>query len=285
GIAREMKAAGIPTVHYVSPTVWAWRSGRARTVAASADMLLSIFPFEAQYYENLPVDYRFVGHYVADEIEPDQDRAAARAELGIDASATLLAVLPGSRAQEHAHHCADFAATAGLVRQARPDLEVVWSALDERGKETIGRLLADQPGAESVRIVSGMTRTVLAAADAALVVSGTVTLEALLLRCPFVAAYRTSPWTYRIARRLVRVPHIAMANILAGKRLVPEFLQDEVRPAAMSRALLDWLDSPERAAAFRAEAGALHLALRRNASGEAANAVLELAAARGCMPT
>ena len=206
GIARAMKQAGIPTVHYVSPTVWAWRAGRARTVAASCDMLLSIFPFEAGCYENLPLDYRFVGHYLADEIDTVPDRAAARAELGIAPDATVLALLPGSRQQEHRLHCADFAAAARMVKRRRPDVLVTWSALDERGGSSIADQLDALPGDTAPRIVSGKTRSLLAAADLALVVSGTATLEALLLKCPFVVAYRTSPWTYRIARRW-SVPH------------------------------------------------------------------------------
>jgi lipid-A-disaccharide synthase len=276
-IEHALKAAGIRTAHFVSPTVWAWRPGRVHQVARAADRLLAIFPFEQDFYRTTALPVEYVGHPYADEIALAPDRVAARAALALDQSHRYLALLPGSRGRELRRHAITFFQTALAVLHRQPDVRVLCAPLDGAAQT----LLEEQrnrctPGMPVIWC-AGRAREALAAADVALVASGTATLEALLCGCPQVVAYRTSWFDYAVLRPLIRIPSIALANIVAGERLVPEFVQRQAQPAAMANALLDWLQRPERVAAYRRRCEQIHRELRQGAMQRAAHAVLAMA--------
>jgi len=262
-------------VQFVSPQVWAWRRGRVRTVARAVDLLLTIFPFEPALYEGQPIDTRFVGHPIADEIPPERDVAGARRALELPAGhREWLAVLPGSRAQEIRHNAAPFFAAAATLARARSTLGVVCPYLNAGHLASLeaARLACAPDLAVAFREQCG--REALAAADVALVASGTATLEGLLSGTPLVVGYRM-PWlNYAIMRTMVRVPFIAMPNLLAEQALVPEFVQGAMTPEALTAALGEWFESPPRRAAYAERARALSNDLRRDASRSAARAIL-----------
>lgn len=275
GALKRFGHAGIPRVQLVSPQVWAWRRGRVRSVAASCDLLLSIFPFEAALYDGQPLDVKFIGHPVADEFPLTPDRAAARARLGCaNPEKRLLAVLPGSRNQEITHLAAPFFESAALLAASHANLEVLCPCVSQAHQARLEEICALAAPKLRVRFLEGLGREVLAAADVALVASGTATLESMLARTPMVVGYRMPRFNFAIVRRLVRVPFIAMPNLLAGHELVPEFIQDAVQPAMLAKALDAWLCDADRRGAFAAEAATLHATLCRDASVTAAQAIL-----------
>jgi len=278
-VEARLRAAGVRSAHLVSPTVWAWRPGRVATVARAVDLLLCIFPFEPAYYEGLDLRCEFVGHPLADEFPLEIDRAAQRARLGIAPDARVLALLPGSRMQELRLCTRAFLETAVCVQAREPSLRVLCAPLDARAQAFIeGERLRWTPQLE-LALQPGASRELLCAADAALITSGTTTVEALLAKCPSVVAYRMSWASYLIARLLVRTPYIAMANIIARRELYPEFVQGAMQPAAMAQALLGWLDDATRVRELRASCRTLHAEMRRGAADRAAEAVLALAKA------
>ncbi|HQU15131.1 MAG: lipid-A-disaccharide synthase [Chromatiales bacterium 21-64-14] len=279
GLERRAKSLGIPTVHYVSPSVWAWRQGRVQAIRRAVDLMLTLFPFEAAFYRSHGVPVRYVGHPLADEIPVDDDqRSAARARLGLDPHAETIALLPGSRGGELRRLAAPFIATAQWCLARRPGLQFVAPMVDVQARTLFERALARRaarsPGV-AVRICEGCARDALAAADVVLVASGTATLEAMLCARPMVVAYRLHPVTYWIVRRLVRIPRVALPNLLSGEALVPEYLQQGVVPARLGAALLHWLDDPQARSAVAERFAALHWELRRDASTQAAAAILD----------
>ncbi|KPK04972.1 MAG: hypothetical protein AMJ64_12500 [Betaproteobacteria bacterium SG8_39] len=278
-VETRLRAAGIRTAHLVSPTVWAWRPGRVTTVARAVDLLLCIFPFEPAYYAGLDLRCAFVGHPLADEFPLEPDRAAQRSALGIADDARVLALLPGSRMQELRLCTRSFLETAQRVQAQDPSLRVLCAPLDARAEAFIEAERARWTPQLALELHTGASRELLCAADAALITSGTTTVEALLAKCPSVVAYRMSWASYLIARLLVRTPFIAMANIIAGRELFPEFVQGAMRPEAMAQALQAWLGNAARGDALRATCGALHAEMRCGAADRAAEALLELAAA------
>ena len=281
-VARALKAAGIPTVQYVSPQVWAWRQGRVRTIGQSVDLVLCLLPFESAFYDAHAVRAVFVGHPLADRIPLVSDPAPARAALGLPASRPLVAVLPGSRGAEVSKLGPPFAATVAWLHQRRPELEFVAPMANARARALFEAALAAAAPEVPVHLVDGQAQLALTAADAVLVASGTATLEAALVKRPMVVAYRVSPLSSFLVRtlKLVKTEHFSQPNLLAGRPLVPEFFQEQVRPERLGPAVLEQLERPDRAelvAAF----GEIHERLRRDASARAAEAVLELLAARG----
>ena len=278
-LAGRLKRAGIRTVQYVSPQVWAWRQGRARSIGRDCDLVLCLLPFESEFYAQHAVRAEFVGHPLADQIPLAVDTAGARAALGIAAGARVVALLPGSRMFEVAHLAAPLIAAAGWLRARRPELEFIAPMASRALRERFESELAQ--GAENVRVrlIDGQAQQVLAAADAALVASGTATLETLLSGKPMVVAYKVSWLTYFIVRTLglVKVPYFSQPNLLAGRRLVPEFQQDEVTGPALGAALLAEIDDPAHVAGLRDEFARIHAVLRRGGAGRAADAVLECA--------
>jgi len=278
GLARALKRAGLPTVQYVSPQVWAWRQGRVRQIRQACDLVLCVLPFEAEFYERHGVRALFVGHPLADQIPLDVDRPGARRELGIPADIPLAALLPGSRLGEVQRLGADFIAAARWVQARRPSVQFIAPMASAEVRSVLERQLHDSGWGASVRIVDGQAQRVLSAADAALVASGTATLEALLCKIPMVVAYRFAPFTaWMIKRlRLVKVPYFSQPNLLAGKRLVPEFFQEQATAEALGAALLSSLEDRVHRAALEEEFRRVHQRLRLGGAERAAAAVLEL---------
>jgi lipid-A-disaccharide synthase len=277
GLARRLRAAGLRTVQYVSPQVWAWRRGRVHSIARAVDAVLCLLPFEQDFYAEAGVRAEFVGHPLADQIPLVPDRAAARAGLGLD-ERPLVAVLPGSRLGEVARLGEAFAGTIAWLAAQRPDLQFVAPMasppVQARFEEAVRR---HAPGI-AVRVVEGQAQRALAAADVVLVASGTATLETMLSKRAMVVAYRLSALTSWLVRRfnLMKAPYFAQPNLLAGRVVVPELFQEEVTPQALGSALLAQLDDPAAREQLAALFTELHLKLRRDASARAAEAVLSL---------
>lgn len=272
GLEEKLRRCGIPTVHYVSPSVWAWRQRRIRRIARSVDLMLTLFPFEAAFYEQHGVPVRFVGHPLADEIPEQTDAQAARIALGIAQNSEVLALLPGSRHGEVARLAPPFLAAARLLQQQRPGLEVLIPAASPSRREQLEQLLGEGGGPQA-RIIDGQARTVLAAADRVLIASGTATLEALLMKKPMVVCYRMATLSHAIISRMLNVSCFSLPNLLAGEKLVPELLQNEVQPDNLLQALLR---QEENEGLLEARFTEIHQLLRKDASREAADAILEL---------
>lgn len=278
GLERRLRESGIKTVHFVSPTVWAWRPGRVKGIRRAVDLMLSIFPFEETFLREHGVPATHVGHPLADEIPLEVDQAAARAALGLPLAVPLVAILPGSRIGEMQRLARPFIETAERCLAVRPELRFVVPLVNARLRAMFVAELERTAPQLPVTLVDAASREALAAADAVLTASGTATLEALLLKRPMVVAYRVHPLTYHLVKRLglVKVPYIAMANLLAGQELAPEFIQGHCRPERLAPAVLGLLADTERVAAIRARYADIHQQLRRDAAREAASAVLRL---------
>ncbi len=275
-LEQRLRESGVRTVHYVSPTVWAWRQGRIRQIARAVDRMLCIFPFEREFFRDHQVPARFVGHPLADEIPMAPDQRAARESLGLPADVPLVAVLPGSRMSEARHLGPVFLETVAWLHRHRPDAHFVVPCATDRIAEYMRRIAAARNDGMHLTLVDGRARECLAAADAALLASGTASLEAMLHKCPMVVAYKVSAVTGWLARRLVKVPHFAMPNLIAQRRMVAEFAQEQAIPGNLGPAVLDLLDNPEGREVLVEEFGALHAELRQDASRQAAAAVSEL---------
>lgn len=282
GMEKWLKQRGIRTVHYVSPSVWAWREQRAAKIGRSADRVLCLFPMEPPIYARHGVDARFVGHPLADEMPLEPDRVAARTTLDLDQDRPLLALLPGSRVGEIQRLGADFLAAAARVLAAEPSLQVVAPMANPRARAVFEAVLAAHPDAATLapalRVIDGDARTLMIASDVILLASGTATLEAMLAKRPMVVAYKVAPLTYWLVKRLglLKVDSVALPNVLAGQRLVPELMQHDCTPQALADAVLRWLRDPAAAAALPPRFRELHLQLRRDASAQAAAAVADV---------
>jgi len=279
-----LRKRGIPTVHYVSPTVWAWRSGRIKKIKRNVDLMMTLYPFETAIYRENGIDAIFVGHPKADEISPEFDVAAqvqAREQLGLIVDQPVLAVLPGSRSSEVKLSGQDFFAAAELCLKTMPELQLVIPAANPARKEQIEQLLELYPGASQAALVTlGQSQEAMRAAEAVLVNSGTATLEAMLLKRPMVMSYRLGEFTYAIVSRMMKTAYFALPNILAGRQLVPEFIQDAATPEALAEAVLQMFPAAEQAELLSSFHD-IHLSLRKGAATEAAKAVLGLAESRG----
>lgn len=275
GVELKLRQAGIRTVHYVSPSVWAWRQKRVLKIRDACDLMLTLFPFEARFYEEHQVPVRFVGHPLADTIPLEADRAAARQALDLPAEGSVVALMPGSRGGEVGKLGALFLDAAEQLRTLRPGIRFVLPCANAARREQLEQMLAgrDLP----LTLLDGRSHQALAACDAVLIASGTATLEALLYKRPMVVAYRLAPLTYKILRRLVKSPYVSLPNLLAQRLLVPELIQDAATPEALAQTLSPLLDGGE---AQTEGFDTIHRALRRDASEEAAQAVLQLAEAR-----
>ena len=280
-VAAALKRRGIPTVQYVSPQVWAWRQGRVRTIGQSVDLVLCVLPFEPAFYAAHSVRAVFVGHPLADRIPFEIDGRAARAALGLPEVGEVIAVLPGSRAGEVTKLGPPFAATLAWLHARRPSLRFVAPMANAGARERFERDLHEHAPLAEVHLVDGRAHEAIAASDAVLVASGTATLETALLKRPMVVAYRLAPLTSWLLRemKLVKTQFFSHPNLLAGRPLVPEFFQEQVRPEVLGPAVLEQLDRPDRAALID-EYGRIHRMLRCDASQRAADAVLELVAGR-----
>ena len=278
-LAPALHAAGIRTVQYVSPQVWAWRRGRARDMARYLDLVLCLLPFERAVYDEVGLRAVFVGHPLADQLPIEPDRVAARSELGLPPDAPVVAVLPGSRVGEVQRLADDFASAMAWLAARRPGLRFIAPLADARTRGLFEQAaLRRAPGVE-VRFVDGRARTVLTAANVALVASGTATLETLLCKRPMVVAYRLGALTAFALRGLglLKAPWFAQPNLLAGREVVPELSQAEVTPERLGREIERWLDAPDAVAELAALFTTIHRQLRQGASESAAAAILALA--------
>ena len=269
-IELKLRRAGIKTVHYVSPSVWAWRQKRVLKIREGCDLMLTLFPFEARFYQEKGVPVRFVGHSLADTIPLQADRAAARAELGLP-DGPLVALMPGSRGGEVGRLGALFLDAAERLRALRPGVRFVMPCASPQRRAQLEELLAgrDLP----LTLLDGQSHRALAACDAVLIASGTATLEALLYKRPMVVAYRLAPLTFWILKRLVKSPYISLPNLLAQRLLVPELLQDDATPEALAQTLSPLIGGGEEQTRGFDE---IHRTLRLDASNQAADAVLSL---------
>jgi len=274
GLEYALKAAGIPTVHYVSPSVWAWRQYRLRKIARACDLMLTLFPFEAEYYQRHNIPVRFVGHPLADDTPLQTDKQAARSRLGLATDGVWVAMLPGSRRNEVQQLGLPFIETARWLLAQRSDLRFVVPLANAN----LGNIFRQQMAGQDLPffLINGQSRDAMAAADVVLMASGTATLEAMLLKRPMVVAYRVALLTYWLARFLVHIPFFSLPNLLAGERLVPEFLQGQVTPENLGAAVLHWLDNPSEVDGLEVRFSELHQRLRLSASEQAAGAVLDL---------
>ena len=274
-LEKRLKDAGIPTIQYVSPSIWAWRGWRLGRVARSVTHLLALFPFEPALYEKAGLPVTYVGHPLADVIPMEPDKTRARAELRVPAGRRVLAMLPGSRRSE-LHYMADmFVLTARRLLQDLPDTHFIVPTASRETREMFELALRRHQAMEMpLTLMFGHSHEALAAADAALVASGTATLEAALFKTPMVIAYRQSPVTWTLMRRMLYLPYIGLPNILAGEHLVPEFVQDKATPGALANALIELLQD---GAAQRRQVDRfreIHAVLKQDTAQKAATAVL-----------
>jgi lipid-A-disaccharide synthase len=279
GVERWLKQHGVRTVHYVSPSVWAWRESRAAKIGDSADLVLCLFPMEPAIYARHGVDARFVGHPLADAMALEPDRTAAREALGLAPDAAVLAVLPGSRLGEIERLGAIFLQAAERVAKEIPELHVVIPAATPACRLAIERLLADpRLSIPRALLIDGDARTAMVASDVVLLASGTATLEAMLAQRPMVVGYRIAPVTHAIVKGLgmLKVDSYALPNVLAGERVVPELMQDDCTPGQLAGAVLRWFRDPDAIEQLQPRFRAIHAGLRRDASAQAARAVAEL---------
>jgi lipid-A-disaccharide synthase len=284
GLAHRLKRRGLRTVQYVSPQVWAWREGRVRGIAAGCDLVLCLLPFEVDFYRRHAVSARFVGHPLADAIALPIDRAAARARLGLAREGPVVALLPGSRVGEVERLGSDFIEAARSLARSHPGIRFLapmataaTRALFER--QQAERVAGDPASSFSIEVLDGQARVALCAADAALVASGTASLEAMLCDCPMVVAYRFGALTAFLLRalRLVRLPYFSLPNLLAQEKLAPEFFQSAATPENLVEALRMQMEDQPRREYLRRRFEAIHETLAVGGAARAAEAVLQLA--------
>ena len=262
GLETRLKAAGVPTVHYVSPSIWAWRAERIHRIGRAVSRMLVTFPFEAPIYEKAGIPVTYVGHPMADAMPLNPNRAEARAQLRLAPSLVPIALLPGSRMSELELHADLFIDTAAEIARRRPEVRFfVPLATRETRDYFEARLYVKEALELPIKILFGHASLALYASEAAVVASGTATLEAALARCPMVITYRLNPTTYRMVKRKALLPYFGLPNILAGEFIVPELLQDDATPANLAQALGNWLDHKAAREALRARFASLHESL------------------------
>jgi lipid-A-disaccharide synthase len=275
-VERKLKERAIPVIHYVSPTVWAWRSGRVKTIARSTDRVLCLFPFEPAYYEQQNVLADYTGHPLADEIPLGVAKAAARDELGIGGDTRCIALLPGSRMSEVSRLCEPMLDAAEVLRQRYPGAQFLVPAASELIGHHVDTQLQGRDGLDC-RVIVSRSKRAMAAADLVICASGTASLEVMLINRPMVVCYRLAGMTYHLAKwlRLVKSRFFSLPNILAGEALVPELLQHEVTGQRIAEEAAPWLDQPERCTALKDRFEQLHRQLRIDAASTAARVVLK----------
>lgn len=271
-IELQLREAGIKTVHYVSPSVWAWRQKRVLKIRQGCDLMLTLLPFEAKFYQAHQVPVEFVGHPLADSVPMQTDLLSAREQLGLSADAQVVALLPGSRGGEVAKLGALFVDTARFLLAEKPLLRFIIPAANQARRQQLEAILAEAPNLP-IEILDGQSQTALQACDAVLIASGTATLEAMLFKKPMVVAYKLAPLSHWLLKKMVKSPYISLPNLLAAEMLVPEFIQDAATPEALGQAVLTQLRDGSKQTERFAE---LHQSLRCDASQRAAQAVLQL---------
>ena len=277
GLEAQLRAAGIPTVHFVSPQIWAWRGGRIKKIIKSVSHMLVIFPFEEEIYRKAGVPVTYIGHPLAEVIPLQPDQAGARARLGLPADVRVVTVMPGSRMGELKYLAAPYVQTVKLLAQRDPDLRFVVPMAGERQRAYFMELVK-QAGLQDVKIdlVEGDSHTAIEAADAVLVASGTATLEVALFKKPMVIAYKVMALEWQIIRHMGYQPWIGLPNILAREFLVPELLQGAATPQALADALWQQLNDAANRARLVQRFTAMHHSLLRNSAAESAAAVMRV---------
>lgn len=278
GLEMQLKQAGIPTMHFIGPSIWAWRGGRIRKIARSVSHMLVVFPFEQEIYEAAGIPATYVGHPLAEVIPMTPDVGGARAKLGLPQDATVVAILPGSRMSELKYNTAAFIGAARILRQRDPSLRIIVPMAGDMQRSYFRQLLLEA-GLQDVelQITDGDSHAAMAAADAVLVASGTATLEVALFKKPMVIAYKMMRASWVVMRHMGYQPWIGLPNILAREFIVPELLQDAATPEALAEALTAQLDNPTRLLQRYTD---MHHSLLRNTAQESAQAVLNLIGAR-----
>ncbi|NIH15642.1 lipid-A-disaccharide synthase [Serratia symbiotica] len=271
----RLKQRGIRTIHYVSPSVWAWRQKRVFKIGKATDLVLAILPFEKAFYDLFNVPCRFIGHTMADAMPLQPDRLAARVALDIDPQVSCLALLPGSRSAEVEILSADFLKTAQQLRSHYPDLEVVVPLLNAKRREQFERIKAEVAPELTVHLLNGQGRKAMIASNAALLASGTAALECMLAKCPMVVGYRMKSFTFWLAQRLVKTPYVSLPNLLAGREIVTELLQNDCVPDKLAAALMPLLEDSSQSEKLKQAFLTLHQSIRCGADEQAAQAVLE----------
>lgn len=270
----KLKQAGIKTIHYVSPSVWAWKQKRVFKIKRNTNLILAFLPFEKAFYDKFDVPCRFIGHKMADDIPLEPDQTAMRQQLGIPLDCQCLALLPGSRHAEVMLLSEPFLKAAQLLRDQFPDLHIVVPLANEKRKQEFERIKAEIAPQLNVQLLDGHAREAMIASNAAILASGTVALECMLAKCPMVVGYKMKAFTFWLAKKLIKTPYVSLPNILAGKEIVPELLQHDCTPENIANHVLPFLksDNTELKATFLA----LHKQIRCNADEQAAQAVLDV---------
>jgi len=280
-VEQSLHDHGIRTVHYVSPSVWAWGQKRIFKIARATDLVLALFPFETAFYDQHGVPARCVGHPLADAIDPDEDdrqaQLDARAQLGLATTGQVVALMPGSRRDEISRLGPVFIATAKNCLAANPLLHFVIPCANAERRAQVESLLAEQGAGPQFHLLDGQSHEAMRAADIVLLASGTATLEAMLLKRPMVVAYKLAPLTYAMASRMLKVPYVSLPNLLAGERLVPEYLQNAVTVENLTRELNSLIGDAERRAHLAQRFHQIHQMIRLDADAQAAEAVLQIA--------
>lgn len=276
-LERGLKGAGIPTVHYVSPSIWAWRTGRMSKISAAVSHMLALFPFEAPLYEKAGVPVTYVGHPLADLIPLEVNKDEARAQLRLPMRHPIIALLPGSRKSELHYMAETFVKTVRRLYEEIKEIHFVCPMATRETRDLFETAVRHHAGGElPLTLLFGHSHEALAAADVALVASGTASLEAALFKTPMVVAYRMSPLTWALMRHMIRLPYVGLPNILANEHLVAEFLQDRATPGALSAAIIELMHDADRRHRQVARFREMHLALRQNTAEKAAEAVLRV---------
>lgn len=273
GLETDLRAAGIKTVHFVCPSIWAWRADRVEKIRRAADHVLCIFPFEPELLARHGIAATYVGHPLAGVIPMVPDRAVARTQLGLEQGDAVLAILPGSRSAEVQYIAPKFFEAAALIHRAHPAIKMVVPAVPAL-RERVERVARACGLGDVLRIVTGQSHAVLAACDVTLIASGTATLEAALFKRPMVIGYHMHPLSWRLMRRKQLQPWVGLPNILSGDFVVPELIQDAATPRALADAVLQWFDAPpERINALQQRFTTLHRSLLRDTPRLAADAI------------
>jgi len=271
----KVRDAGIPAIHFVGPSIWAWRGGRIKRIARSVSHMLCLFPFEPELYERAGVPVSYVGHPLADEFPLEPDRADARERLGIPSERRVVAMLPGSRQSEVRNLADIFIGTAKTLHERDPERLFLVPLATRETRQLFEEALHRNDASElPIRMLFGHAVEAMIAADVVLVASGTASLEAALLKRPMVITYRIGKWQYRLMKRMAYLPWVGLPNILCGETVVPELLQDEADPAHLAAAIDDWFADDARRAAVEARFTELHHTLRQDTARRAAEAIL-----------
>ncbi len=276
GIEEQLHKAGIKTIQYVSPQVWAWRRYRVKSIARSTDLMLTLFPFEARFYQEHDVPVKFVGHPLADIIPMTNDKVAARHLLKLPTDKKIIAILPGSRSNEIQYLGDSFLNIASWCNRQLNDLHFVTPLPNSERRQQFEQIIEKHHEQIPLTIIDGMSREVVTASDVVLLASGTAALETLLIKRPMVVAYRMAWFTYWIGKSMVKLKHFSLPNLLLPEPLIPEFLQSNIIPEKVGSKLLSYIQDDKKVNALTLRFSDVHKQLQKNASETAAKAVLAL---------